>query len=150
MAVTTIEELKAKKYIEVNLPGWDIDDIFTCKLQRVNLLDLAAKGKIPNPLMGPVIELFNGKGPEPDSKESMKNINDLAELFCEVTMVEPKFKEVQEIIGMTDEQKVLIYNFAVHGVKALEPFLKRSKDNESSEHGATIQGETKQINEDRR
>ncbi len=58
MAVTNIEELKAKKYIEVELPGWDVEDTFTVKLQRVNLLDLAAKGKIPNPLMGPVIDLF--------------------------------------------------------------------------------------------
>ncbi|EHN14515.1 hypothetical protein [Clostridium sporogenes] len=138
MSVTNIEELKAKKYIEVELPGWDVEDTFTVKLQRVNLLDLAAKGKIPNPLMGPVIDLFQGKGPGRKDEDSLKTVNELAELFCETTMVEPTFKEVQEVIGMTDEQKIIIYNFAVHGVQTLEPFRKKSKDDKSNDNGEDV------------
>ncbi|NFQ84183.1 hypothetical protein FDG04_02395 [Clostridium sporogenes] len=138
MAVTNIEELKAKKYIEVELPGWDVEDTFTVKLQRVNLLDLAAKGKIPNPLMGTVVELFKGKGPAMEDEKGLKTINELSELFCNVTMVEPTFKEVQEVIGMTDEQKIIIYNFAVHGVQTLEPFRKKPEDNKPNDNGEDV------------
>lgn len=149
MPITNLEELKAKKYIEVNLPGWDIDDTFTCKLQRVNLLDLAAKGQIPNPLMGAVIQLFKGNGLSPEDEKSLKLINELSELFCEVTMVEPTFKEVQEVIGLTDEQKIIIYNYAVKGVKVLESFRKKSEDTKSSKHGETVSKDTKSNNENR-
>lgn len=143
MSVTNLEELKAKKYIEVDLPGWDGDDIFTCKLQRVNLLDLASKGQIPNPLMGVVIELFKGKGPNPENKDSLKAINDLSELFCEATMVQPTFKEVQEAIGLTDEQKIIIYNYAIKGARVLEPFRKKSEDIKSSDNGTDVSKKAK-------
>ncbi|KEH91684.1 hypothetical protein Z962_p0061 (plasmid) [Clostridium botulinum C/D str. BKT12695] len=143
MSVTRIEELKAKKYIEVELPGWDSDDTFTCKLQRVNLLDLASKGKIPNPLMGTVIELFKGNGPSADDENALKTINELSELFCDATMVEPTFKEVQEAIGMTDEQKIIIYNYAVRGARALEPFRTKPKDIKSSDNGENVSKDTK-------
>ncbi|WP_443660496.1 hypothetical protein [Clostridium algidicarnis] len=138
MAVTTIEELKAKKYIEISLPGWDTDDTFKVRLQRVNILDLASKGKIPNPLMGPVIELFKGKGPEPDSTEGLKLLNELSELFAEVTMVEPTYKEVKEAIGLTDEQKMIIYNFAIQGARAIEPFREKPAGNKLNKHGDNI------------
>ncbi|MCY6372466.1 hypothetical protein [Clostridium ganghwense] len=143
MAVTKIEELKAKKYIEVDLPGWDGDDVFTCKLQRVNLLDLASKGKIPNPLMGTVVQLFKGNGPVPEDENSLKTINELSELFCEVTMAEPTFKEVQEAIGLTDEQKIIIYNYAVKGARVLEPFRKKPENTKPSDNGKDVPEETK-------
>lgn len=147
MEFTSIEELKNKKYIDVELPGWDANDVFKCRLQRVNLLDLAAKGQIPNPLMGAVIQLFKGNGPSPDDENALKIIKDLSELFCEVTMVEPKFKDVQEAIGLTDEQKVIIYNYAVKGAKVLEPFRKKSEDAKSSKHGEAVSKDTKSNNE---
>ena len=138
MPITNIEELKAKKYIEVELPGWDVEDKFTVKLQRVNLLNLVAKGKIPNPLIGAVVELFKGKGPAPEDESSLKTINELAELFCEVTMVEPTFAEVQETIGMTDDQKIIIYNYAVKGVHVLEPFRKKPENIKLNSNGKDI------------
>lgn len=142
MVATKLQELKDKKYIEVSLPGWDIDDKFNVKLQRVNLLDLAGKGKIPNPLMGPVVELFKGKGPQAD-EEGLKIIGELSNLFCEVTMVEPTFKEVEEAIGLTDEQKMIIYNFALKGSQVLIPFRKKFEGIKPSEHGATVSQDTK-------
>lgn len=148
MLTTSLEELKDKKYIEVSLLGWDIDDSFNVKLQRVNLLDLAAKGKIPNPLMGPVVELFKGKGPEAD-EEGLKIIGELTNLFCEVTMVEPTFKEVEEAIGLTDEQKMIIYNFALKGAQVLIPFRKKSEGVGTSEHGTAISQDTQRTDENK-
>ncbi|WP_238884527.1 hypothetical protein [Clostridium sp. YIM B02551] len=143
MPVTTLEELKAKKYIEVQLPGWDIDDVFNVKLQRVNLLDLASKGKIPNPLIGTVVEIFKGNAVLPEDETSLKTINELAELFAEATMVEPTFKEVEKVIGLTDEQKIIIYNYAIRGVKALEPFRKKQTDTEPIGNESEISKKTK-------
>lgn len=149
MEFTSIDELRNKRYIDVELPGWDVTDNFKCRLQRVNLLDLASKGKIPNTLMSTVIELFKGKAPDVDDENTLKTINDLTELFCEVTMVQPTFKEVQEAIGLTDEQKAIIYNYGIKGVRVLEPFREKPKDTESSEHGADVQQDTKPTDENR-
>ncbi len=53
-------------------------------------------------------------------------------------MVEPTFKEVQEAIGMTDEQKIIIYNFVVHGVRTLEPFRKKPENDKSNDNGKDV------------
>lgn len=136
-----LEELKAKRYIEVKLPGWDGIDVFECKLQRVNLLDLASKGKIPNPLIASVLKVFKGEGPQPDSLEGLKSLNELSELFAEVTMVDPTYKEVKEVIGLTDEQKMIIYNFALQGARAVEPFRNKSRSDEPNTHDEDISKE---------
>ena len=130
--ITNLKELKEKRYITVNLPGWNIDDVFTCKLKRVSVMDLACKGKIPNPLIPSVIDLFKGDYKMQDSLkdiDGIKKVNDLINFFAEVTLVEPTFKEVEEAIGLTEEQKMLIYAFAIKGVRAIEPFLEKSGDN---------------------
>lgn len=139
MAITTIEELKNKKYIEVELPGWNETDLFVCKIQRVQLLDLVAKGKIPNPLIATVTKIFKGQGPTGEDKEEMKLMNELMELFAELIMVEPKFEDVQEAIGLTDIQKRILYNFALRGVLAIEPFRRESGVNFSSKYGGALQ-----------
>lgn len=138
--ITTIAELKNKKYVVVDLDGWDGDDVFTVKLQRVDILILASKCKIPNPLMSVVIELFKGKSQQAETEEeNLKMFNEVAELFCEATMVEPTFAEVKEVIELTDVQKMAIYNFALGGVRALEPFRKKQENNQYSEHGDEVQ-----------
>lgn len=90
-----------------------------------SILDLASKGKIPNPLIGPVVALFKGELKEDmNSLEGLKNVNELAEFFCDVCLVEPTYSELKEAGGLTDKQKIHIYMFATRGVKALIPFLK--------------------------
>lgn len=109
-----------------NLPGWGEEDVFECTLKVPSILDLASKGKIPNPLIGPVVALFKGELKEDmTTLEGLKNVNELAEFFCEVCLVEPTYSEIKEMGGLTDKQKIHIYMFATRGVKALIPFLQK-------------------------
>lgn len=108
-----------------NLPGWGENDVFECVLKTPSILDLASKGKIPNPLIADVVSLFKGEFKEDMTTiEGLKNVNELSEFFCDVCLVEPSYSELKEAGGLTDNQKIHIYMFATRGVKALTPFLK--------------------------
>lgn len=138
-----IEELKAKQYTKVEIPGWGVDDTFAVKLKNFNLLDVVSKGKIPNPLVGTVIGLFKGKGIDIKEAEGIKNLNEVTEFFCEICLVEPTFKELKENeIELTDDQKGIIYEFATEGPRALIPFLTKHKNTGVSEHGADVPKDT--------
>ncbi|HHD2753294.1 TPA: hypothetical protein ACOTG0_002103 [Clostridium perfringens] len=113
-----------KGYLKYNLPGWNgkEDDVFECTLKAPSILDLATKGEIPNPLIGPVVSLFRGELEEDmTTVEGLKRVKELTEFFCEVCLIEPKYSEVRDVL--TDHQKMNIYFFATRGVKALIPFL---------------------------
>lgn len=145
-----IQELKAKQYTTVDIPGWGIDDTITVKLKTFNLLDVVSKGKIPNPLMGAVIGLFKGQGINISEAEGIKNLNEVTEFFCDVCLVEPTFKELKENeIDLTDEQKSIIYDFATQGPRALIPFLEKSKDTRFNEHGENVSKNTERNTEDK-
>lgn len=123
MAVTSLSEIKAKSTIEVILPGWD-NDPFVCKLRRVALMDMVANGKIPNPLMETVTELFEGKLNKDDVKgaeDKYKRMYEGLNFFCKAAMVEPTFEEVEAIMPLTDNQRFMIYKFATDGVMMISP-----------------------------
>ncbi|MHC1681393.1 MAG: hypothetical protein AB6733_00270 [Clostridiaceae bacterium] len=123
MAITSLNEIKAKAAIEVVLPGWD-NDPFICKLRRVGLMELVANGKIPNPLMETVTELFEGKLNKDDvktSEDKYKRMYEGLNFFCKAAMVEPTFEEVEEIMSLTDNQRFMIYKFATDGVMMITP-----------------------------
>lgn len=138
-----LNEIKKHKEVVLELPGWDGEDTFIVKVKRVGLLDLASSGNIPNPLMPAVIEVFNGPGIKPDSAENLKRLDDLCCLFAELTMVEPTYKEVTEIMPLTDEQKMILYTFALKGPRAVESFRKYVPSEQLSEHVQSIQEESK-------
>lgn len=139
--VTSIEELRNKKYIEIELPGWNAGEKFICKVQRVNILNLASKGKIPNPLMSSVSKVFRNDLPDVNKEGGLKEMCELADLFAENMMVEPTFKEVEEAIGLTDEQRVYFYNFGIRGPEVLESFRRKPESTGTSENGEDIQRE---------
>ena len=127
MSVTSLDKIKEKAAIEVTLPGWD-NEPFICKLRRVNLMDMAAKGNIPNPLMATVIELFEGKITKEsiqDPEERYKKLNEGIEFFAKKAMVEPSYEEVTAIVPLTDNQKYAIYKFAVDGTIVFSPSNKK-------------------------
>lgn len=129
--ILKLADLK-EKTIDIELPGWDIDEILPVKLQRINIINLASQGKIPNPLMPSVMQIFqhgNLEMGEGNEAEKLKKFKELTDLFAEVSFVEPTFKEITDLVDLTDDQRTIIYNFAVGGVLALEPFRKESTDN---------------------
>lgn len=144
MSITKIDEIKAKQIIEVPLRGWGIDDVFNVKLKNFSLLEVASKGKIPNPLIGPVLGLFQGKGMEIETVEGLKTFKEVVDFFCDVCLVEPTYKELKDNgINLTDDQRNAIYNFATRGAKSLIPFLEKSANINPSDNGEDIQENSK-------
>lgn len=139
-----LEHLKKQQYVEYNLQGWGITDTFEVKLKRINLMGLMATGKVPNPLLGTVVSLFKGgKEFKTDSKESIKELNELANFFAEQALAEPTYKELKENgIELTDTQLMAIYNYALQGPIALIPYLTKFEDIEHSDNGSNIQSDS--------
>ncbi|CAM3004805.1 hypothetical protein HAHI6034_10870 [Hathewaya histolytica] len=149
MTITSIDDMKKQQYVEATLPGWGIDDTITVKLKHFSLLDAASKGNIPNPLIGPVLDLFKGEGINVQEIQGLKSFSEVQNLFCELCLMEPTFKELKEAgIELTEEQKYIIYQFATGGAKALIPFSRKSKGDGPSEHGPDVPDDTKPVNED--
>lgn len=149
MVVTSIAEMKKQQYVEATLPGWGIDDTINIKLKHFSLLNAVSKGEIPNPLIEPVLGLFKGKGIDLQKVDGLKNFNEVQDLFCELCMLEPTFKEIKkEGIELTEQQKYIIYQFATEGARALIPFYRKSSDIGISEHGTDVPEDTQRTNED--
>lgn len=126
MAITSVEQFKAKAFKEVEIPGFEENETVTVRLRKVSILGLASSGKIPNSLMGTVNKLF-GEGKKSADKEkvaqtSMENLGEMAkllDLIAQNALVEPKFSEIGELL--TDDQKNAIFEYSQAGVKAVTP-----------------------------
>lgn len=129
LQVTSIEKLKEKaKGTIVQLPGWD-EEPFVCRVKRVSLLGLVSAGKIPNALLGAADKLFNK--PNPDI--NIKQAGEIFDLLADETLVEPSAKQLKEIgLELTDEQKLVLFNFTQQGLKALERFRTEQSNTENN------------------
>lgn len=139
--VTSLEYIKKiAEGNEVEITGWEEGVPFVCKLKRVSLFGLVSEGAIPNPLLTPVMALFDGK------KEDVKNISakemaDIMEIFCKHTLVEPKYEEVREYL--TDIQRSEIFNYSQGGLKMIESFRKNRENLIRNNDGKGLQDKAK-------
>ncbi|GIM29826.1 hypothetical protein CPJCM30710_24920 [Clostridium polyendosporum] len=132
LQVTSLDELKeVAKGTIVTLPGWN-EKPFVCRVKRVSLLGLVSKGAIPNALLGAADKVFN----KPNADVDIKELGKLFDIFAEETLIEPKLKDIKELsLELTDEQKLVLFNFTQQGLKALEQFRTEQtgvKDNKIS------------------
>lgn len=128
---TTIEQiLEYQKGQFVRLPDFSEGMPFYVRLRRPSLLNLVKTGRIPNTLVATANRLFNGKGMDDTNLEAMPEILGVLEVICEVSLVEPKYKEMKDAgIELTDQQMLAIFNYTQEGVKALEPFCEQPRNN---------------------
>lgn len=123
------EEIRSRAIKDVEIMGLE-DDPIILKLKTLSLLGLVGKGKIPNTLMNTAMEMFQGKSSNKDVADdgnNMVNISKLMEIICENCLVEPTYEEIGDIL--TDDQKMEIFYYSQGGVKSLESFRKKSRDN---------------------
>lgn len=123
LKVSTLESLR--KYADggaiIELQPFAEGVPFVARLKRPSLLGLVAQGKIPNSLMGIAAELFDGK--DVNTKDNFVETHDILMLFARECLVEPTMEQLESIgLELTDEQLILIFNYAQHGVRALESF----------------------------
>lgn len=139
--VTSLEYIKkVTGGTEVDITGWENDTPFVCKLKRVSLLGLVSKGSIPNPLMGPVMALFDGDVEKID-KINAKEMSDIIELFCKATMVEPTYQDVEDFL--TDIQRTEIFNYAQGGLSQLQTFRNQRANSDTNNNVAGLPQKTK-------
>ncbi len=120
LQVTTLEEIKQKSAAKVlELPGWD-DEPFNAKLKRPSILNLAAKGMIPNSLLGAAQKMFTS---QVDDKVDLKEISKVMETVASAALVEPTMEQLKEHeIELTDDQLAAIFSYVQGGLDELKNF----------------------------
>lgn len=127
--ITSVEQIKQLAIQEVELPGFEVGTTITVRLKKLSITGLAANGKIPNSLMGVVLNLFDNTTPlNKNAKVNTKNILDnlgdmskLTDLICQQAMVEPKYEEVKNYL--TDDQKAAIFEWTQRGANKVKPIV---------------------------
>ena len=126
MSVISAEQFINRSCQEVEIHGFQEGETITVLLKRTSLMSLASSGKIPNPLMSKVVQLFNGKdaagNPQSASDMALKEMGDVGkimDILCEACMVSPRYEEIKEY--MTDDQRSDIFGWSQTGVVDLAP-----------------------------
>ncbi len=125
---------------KLEIPGFDNESTIVIEVQKPRLLAMAKEGKIPNALLGTVTILLKKGGVDAD-KADVKQIAEVAEIYCRACMVNPKFEEVEDVI--TDEQMNVIMNYAVGLVQSLSSFREKEKNGTNNRDGNDVSDKAK-------
>lgn len=122
--VTSIEEVRARAFQIVELPGWEPGETFNARLRRASLLALVQAGAIPNDLLPIVHKIMNSGGsfnPVKDaSLDEFKQFTEMINAVCKAVLVEPSYEEIGDLL--TDVQRTAIFLYAQQGNAALRLF----------------------------
>lgn len=132
---------------KLEIPGFDNESNIVIEVQKPRLLAMAKQGKIPNALMGTATTLLK-KGGVDAGKADVKQIAEVAEIYCRACMVNPQFEEVKDVI--TDEQMNVIMNYAVGLVQSLNSFREKEKNGTNNRDGNDVPDKTKSDDGDRK
>ncbi len=132
-----LADAKARTEIQlVELPGFGDGKPWYAKLRRVSLLGLAKAGKIPNPLMATVTELYQ-TGVCKSSDLALAA--DVMLMMAGEALVQPTMEELEaSSVPLTDEQLTAIYLYAQRGVDALRPFRRQAAVSRAVPNGADV------------
>ena len=138
MEITNIQDLKRMAESDViELPRLKKEIPFNAKVKRVSLLNLVKKGVIPNQLLSAAEELFYGK--KASTGVDLKQLTQVMFVMAENALVEPSIKDLESVgLELTDEQLVALFNYTQQGLKEIEKFCEKPKDNVSTSHKQTI------------
>ena len=135
--ILSIEELKEMASPIIQIPNFDNTGMINVKVQRPRLMSMAAKGQIPNHLLGIATQMVKGQGSKAkEEKDELKEAALMMELYCEACLVEPKYSEFKAI--MTDEQSDAIFRFAMGEVNTLDTFRTDTADAEHDSDGKDV------------
>lgn len=139
MEIFDIKKLKEEATDIISIPNFKGNGMINVRVQRPRIISMAAQGKIPNPLMGIATELIKKGVNIEDAK--LKESSQMFELYCRVCMVEPTFEEMKDYI--TDDQMVKIFQYAIGGLNAVEPFRKDKEDGTDNNTSTKVSKKTK-------
>lgn len=141
------KDFKKMAVQKLEIPGFDNESTIVIGVQKPRLLAMAKQGKIPNALMGTATTLLK-KGGVDTGKVDVKQIAEVAEIYCRACMVNPQFEEVKDVV--TDEQMNVVMNWAVGLVQSLNSFREEEKDGTDNRNGNDVSDKTKRDDGDRK
>lgn len=138
MEITRIEDLrKMAEFDVIELPRFKKEIPFNAKVKRVSLLNLVKKGVIPNQLLSAAEELFYGK--KSSTGVDLKKLTEVMFVMAENALVEPSIKDLESVgLELTDEQLVALFNYTQSGLKEIEKFREKPKDNVNTGNKQTV------------
>lgn len=147
MQVTSLDQLKKIKRTEVILVGVFEDGTeLVAEVKKPDMMALMASGKVPNALLKPAMQVFNGKTKEITDKvgendlDALKDMIGLLDVFAKETLVNPSFKDIQDCgIDLTMEMKLNLMAYAQGGVQALESFRTEQVNNANNQSSNEVQ-----------
>ena len=138
--ILNIEKLREMANPIISIPNFDNTGTINVKVQRPRLMAMAAKGQIPNHLLGIATQMVSGKtgnkGKKEKEEDKLKEAALMMELYCEACLVEPSYAEFKDI--MTDQQSDAIFRFAMGEVNTLDTFRKDEADDKHDTDGESI------------
>jgi len=140
--ILNIKELQDMARIIISIPDFNNEKTINVRVQKPRLMAMAAKGQIPNHLIGIATEVVGGK--QKNSKKDDELLKDAAlmmELYCQACLVDPTYEEFKDI--MTDQQADYIFRWATNQVKELDSFREESRDSSNDDNGKKVQKVTK-------
>lgn len=134
--VISLEDLKSIRKGEiVPIEGFNGEGHVYVRLVRPSLLDLAAKGEIPNPLLGAAYKLFYGDQDEKEKKASIADNGKVFNIIAEKALVQPTYEELKEAgVMLNDVQLLQIWQFVQQGASALKSFRTVYTDTENNKN----------------
>lgn len=139
--ILSIEKLREMANPIIKIPNFDNTGHIKVRVQRPQLMKMAAQGKIPNHLMTIAITMVSGKrqaGSDGLTElEYLKEIDAAMDLYCMACMVEPSYEEMKDIL--TDDQRGTIFEWAMGEVGQLDSFRTDEGDGPSNNNGKALQ-----------
>lgn len=126
---TSMVELRAMSAGElVAIAGWRNGETISVKLKRPSMIEMAAAGEIPNPLLGIASTLFVADSEKVNTVagEDFAKFAEMMHLMAQKALVAPTYQELHDNnITLTDVQLSMIYNYCVAGVTQLKTFRQK-------------------------
>lgn len=134
--VISLEDLKSIRKGEiVPIEGFNGEGHVYVRLVRPSLLDLAAKGEIPNTLLSAAYKLFYGDQDEKEKKASIADNGKVFNIIAEKALVQPTYEELKEAgVMLNDVQLLQIWQFVQQGASALKSFRTVYTDTENNKN----------------
>lgn len=127
MEITSFENLKEyAKGAVIELPAFAPDMPFVARLKQVDIADLIKHGKIPNPLMDTVNDMFysqNSSGGTGNTLENTVDVVDMMTIFAREALIQPTMDEIEEAgMKLSMAQLSAIFQFTQGEVQNLKSF----------------------------
>ena len=142
LKVTSLEEIREQAKADIiTIPGFKPNTTINVKVQALDMTELLLQHNVSNPLLdlvdkkaregmdeeelkAAVMKKMGGMddGDAQKRTDTIKKLSPLLKVVCQEVLVQPTFKQFENIRPLTVTQRLAIFNHVIKGVKEKEPF----------------------------